>query len=111
MAQTLDQARLAAASSIVDTAQQYLATTVPPANQITGSMLVGKFMTDNPQNIAAMLMLKPLFDFVAEVQVEAQPFIAQALAAGTIADAYAASDSYKPTIPAPKIDVWGTAYP
>lgn len=111
MAQTLDEARRAAAAAIIGNAQEHLSATVPLADQITGSMLIGQFMTQNPPNAAAAAMLTPLFDFVLAVQREAQPFIAQALAAMTIEDAYAASDAYKPTIAAPTLDVWGAKYP
>jgi hypothetical protein len=112
MAQTLDEARAAAAAAIIDTAQEYMSKVVPLQNQITGSMLIGHFMIQQPPWQSATMLLAPLFAFVYEVQKAAQPFVDQALNAGTIADAYAASDAFDPSVvPPPKIDVWGTKYP
>lgn len=112
MAQTLDEARAAARQAIIDTAQEYIDKAVPSGCQITGSMLIGFAMTQQPPltNMAGMLF--PLFQFIATMQGAAQPFIAQALAAGNVADAYAAADAFDPSVvPLPKLDVWGTKYP
>jgi hypothetical protein len=112
MSQTLDEARAAAAQAIVLSAQEYLGKTVPQWNQITGSMLIGHFQLQQPPWQNATAMLAPLFAFIYEVQRAAQPFVDQALNAGDIADAYAASDAFDPSVvPPPKIDVWGTKYP
>jgi len=112
MAQTLDEARQASARAVIDTANEYINATVPMQDQITGSMLIGYFMVQQPQLVNAAGMLFPLFAFIAAVQQAAQPFIDAALAAGSIEEAYAVAEPFDPTVvPAPKIDVWGTAYP
>lgn len=112
MAQTLDDARQAAARGAIQRANDYINRTVPMQDQITGSMLIGYFMVQQPQMVNAAGMLFPLFAFIAAVQQAAQPFVDAALNAGSVEEAYAAAEPFDPAVvPAPKIDVWGTKYP
>lgn len=110
--QTLDEARAAAVQAIILAGQEYMAKSVPIPDQVTGSMLIGFFSLIQPPRVNAGAMLFPLFQFIADVQKAARPFIEQARAAMTVADAYAASDAFNPSVvPAPSLDVWGTKYP